>query len=105
MNMLTSCMIVGRVKETPEVRTTSKGTTVAHMLLDVERPFRNEDGTLTTDTFKIVLWRGIAEECAEHCTPGSMIAVRGRLQSTAYEKEGSIWYNCEIIAEKVVHIR
>ena len=102
--MLTSCMIIGRVKEKPEIRTTSKGTTVAHMLLDVDRPFRNEDGSLTTDVFKIVLWRGIAEECAERCTPGTIIAIRGRLQSTAYEKEEAVYYNCEVIAEKVVYV-
>ncbi|MCR4950263.1 MAG: single-stranded DNA-binding protein [Solobacterium sp.] len=103
--MLSSCIIVGRVKEKPEIRTTSKGNTIAYMLVEVDRPFRNEDGTLTTDTFRVVLWRGIAEECAEHCLPGSVVAIRGRLQSSAFEKEENVYYNCEVIAEKVTHIR
>ncbi len=102
--MLTSCVLVGRVKEKPEVTLTAKGTSMATLLLETDRPFRNEDGSLGTDTFRIVLWRGIAEECAQMCEPGSIVAVRGRMQSTPHENDGRTWYNCEIFAEKVSYV-
>ncbi|MBQ3459303.1 MAG: single-stranded DNA-binding protein [Solobacterium sp.] len=103
--MLTSCVLVGRVKEKPEVTMSSKGTTMATLLLETERPFRNENGSVSHDVFRIFLWRGIAEECAQMCSPGSIVAVRGRMQSTPFEREdGRTWYNCEIFAEKVSYI-
>ena len=102
--MLTTCVIVGRVKEKPEVTITPKGTTMATLLVEAERPFRNENGTIATDVFRIVLWRGIAEECADSCEPGDLVAIRGRMQSTQHESEGRMWYNCEIFAEKVSYI-
>ncbi|MBR3365264.1 MAG: single-stranded DNA-binding protein [Solobacterium sp.] len=103
--MLTSCVLVGRVKEKPEITMSARGTTMATLLLETDRPFRNENGSLSHDVFRIILWRGIAEECAQMCEPGSVVAVRGRMQSTPYESEdGRTWYNCEIFAEKVSYI-
>ena len=102
--MLNECVLVGRVVETPEVQTTPKGTTVAHMIMETDRNFRNEDGTLSKDRFQITLWKGIAEECAAMCKQGSLIAMRGRIGSDVYEKDGKTYYNCSIIAEKVSYL-
>lgn len=102
--MLASCVLVGRVREKPEVTVTSKGTTMATLLVETDRPFRNENGTITQDVFRVILWRGIAEECAAMCEPGSIVAIRGRMQSTPHESEGRIWYNTELFAEKVSYI-
>ncbi len=102
--MLNTCVIVGRVIETPEVRTTPKGQNVAHLIIEADRLFRNEDGTLSTDIFSVTLWRGIAEECAAVCHVGSVVAVKGRMQSNQVERGGSVFYNVEIIAEKVAFL-
>lgn len=101
--MLNSCVIVGRVAEPVELRTTSKGNTIANMIVECDKSFRNEDGTLGKDLFKVTLWRGIAEECAAALTVGSIVAVKGRMQSDRYEKNDTLYYNCEIIAEKVAY--
>ncbi len=61
--MLNQCALVGRVKELPVSKTTSQGNTVAQLVLEVDRNFRNSDGTLSTDLFQITLWKGIAETC------------------------------------------
>lgn len=99
--MLNQCVLVGRVVETPEIQTTSKGTSVAHMLMETDRSFRNEDGSLSKDQFEVTLWKGIAEECSAVCKPGSLIALKGRLNSDPYDKDGKKYYNCSVIAEKV----
>ncbi len=99
--MMTDCVLVGKVSQLPELTTTSKGLTIAHMIVETERNFRNEDGSVTKDLFRVTLWRGIAEECAAACTPGTVVAIRGRLQSGAFESNGKTYYNCEVIAEKV----
>lgn len=101
--MLTNFMLVGKVVKKPEVTKTSKGTSVAHLLVECERPYRNEDGSLTKDTFNITLWKGIAEECQDFCEEGSFVAIKGRLQSNAYESDGKEYHNTEIVAEKVIY--
>lgn len=102
--MLNSCNLVGKVKEIPEISTTSKGVPIAHMLVEADRNFRNEDGTLSTDVFKVTLWKGIAEECMDVCKPGSLVAIRGRLKSDSFETNGKTYYNCEVVAEKVSYL-
>lgn len=99
--MINQCVLVGKVKDLPEIRTTSKGTSVAHMVVEADRSFRNDDGSLSSDLFKVTLWTGIAEECVSLCKPGDLIGIKGRMQSNVFEKEGRQFYNCEVIAEKV----
>ncbi len=103
--MLNLMVLVGKVKEIPEIRLTAAGTKIATMLLEVDRGFRNSNGEYDQDVFNVVLWRGVAETCADLLRPGSVVAVKGRLQAHNYEpKEGQTYYNAEIVAEKVSFI-
>jgi len=102
--MINECVLVGKVVREPEIRTTPKGNTIAHMLVEADRSFRNEDGSLSSDVFQVTLWKGIAEECASLCHPGSLVGIKGRLQATVFEKNDRTYYNCEVIAEKVSFI-
>ncbi len=99
--MINTCVLVGKVVEPPEIRTTSKGNTVATLLVEADHPFRNEDGSLSADLFQVTLWKGIAEECASVCRPGDLIGIKGRLQASVNEKNGRSFYNCNVVAEKV----
>lgn len=98
--MFTNCVLVGTVKENPVVETTSKGNTYAHLVMECEKPYAGADGVPARDQFKIVLWRGLAEECAAACREGSVIALKGRLEAHPYEKEGRTLWITDIIAEK-----
>ncbi|MBQ6591296.1 MAG: single-stranded DNA-binding protein, partial [Solobacterium sp.] len=49
--MMNVFVLVGKVKEKPEVSTTAKGNSVAHMIVEADRNFRNEDGSLSSDLF------------------------------------------------------
>lgn len=100
--MINQCVLVGRVKELPEMKTTSTGISMASMIIEVDRSFRNSDGTQSVDEFRIILWRGIAETCVSCCTIGSIVGIKGRLQGTTFEnKNKEIFHNTDIIAEKV----
>lgn len=102
--MLNQCALVGKIYAEPTMQKTAKGNTVAHMLVETDRNFRNEDGTLSSDIFQVTLWKGIAEECMSLCKEGSYVAIKGRLQANVYEKNDRSFYNCEVIAEKVSFI-
>ena len=53
--MINQCVLVGKVVREPEIRTTPKGNTIAHMLVEADRSFRNEDGSLSSDVFHVTL--------------------------------------------------
>ena len=98
---MNQCVLVGKIKETPELTTTPKGNTIAKLVMEVDHSFRNEDGTLRSDLFQVTLWRGIAEECASLCRPGDWISLKGRLEGGSYEKNGATRYSAGVMAEKV----
>jgi len=97
--MLSSCVIVGKIAEYPDIRPGNGYR--PFMIVETDAPFRNPDGTIGKNFFKVYLWRGIAEECKEISQPGMFICVRGRLQSDPAEDENDP-YHISIIAEKVV---
>lgn len=99
--MINQCVLVGRVKEMPKLSETANGNKVASMLLEVDRSFKSAEGIVEKDIFNIQLWRGIAETCSEVCTAGSLVGIKGRIQSFNVKKEENIFYNAEVIAEKV----
>ncbi len=99
--MFTNCVLVGKVKEKPVVETSSKGTVYAHIQLECERSYLNADGTSQSDQFRVMLWRGIAEEVASACQVGSVVAVKGRLEAHSYMKDDRVYWVPDIIAERV----
>ena len=100
--MLNQLIVVGKVKELPAMRETSNGNKVSTLLIEVNRNFKNSEGFYETDIFQVTLWKGIAESTVHLAQAGSLIAIKGRIQSSMYEsKEGTQYYNYEIIAEKV----
>lgn len=100
--MLNQIIIVGKVKETPVVKETSSGIPYSNLIVETKRSFKNSEGIYETDAFSVLMWRGIAESCADVCNVGNLVGIKGRLQSSVYQKEdGNIFYNYEIVAEKV----
>lgn len=102
--MLNQCILVGRVLEMPKLQTTANGNKVASMLLEVDRSFKTTEGIVEKDIFNVQLWRGIAETCCDVCKPGSIVAIKGRLQAFNHRKEDNVFYNAEVIAERVSFI-
>ncbi|MCI5772973.1 MAG: single-stranded DNA-binding protein [Erysipelotrichaceae bacterium] len=100
--MLNVFTLVGKVKQMPQIKQTSQGNVVATLIVESERPFRNSDGSITFDLFNITLWKGIAQMCCDCCKEGDVVAIKGRIQDTIYQKDKDhSYHNVELIAEKV----
>ena len=101
--MINQCVLIGRLTADPELRYTSgSGTPVANFTLAVDRPFTNSEGERETDFIPVVVWRKLAENCANYMQKGSLCAVTGRLQIRGYEdKDGNKRKAAEIVAENV----
>ena len=103
--MMNQALLVGRLTKDVEVKTLDDGKKVTSITLAIPRNFKNAEGEYETDFVECTLWNGIAENTAEYCKKGDIIGVKGRLQSSSYEKEdGTKIYKTEIIAEKVTFL-
>lgn len=83
--MFNNVVIIGKLASAPTLRETQQGIKLATIVIQVERPFRNNLGIYDSDFISCVLWRGIASQVLDCCQVGSFIGIKGRLQSKTYE--------------------
>ncbi|MBX6350882.1 MAG: single-stranded DNA-binding protein [Clostridia bacterium] len=100
--MLNRVILIGRLVQDPELRYTPQGVAVSSFTLAVDRPFTGRDGQRQTDFIDIVVWRQLAETCANHLSKGRLVAVEGRLQVRQYEaQDGQKRRVAEVVASDV----
>ena len=100
--MINHIVLIGRLTHNPKLQYTSSGLAVCTFTLAVDRPFKNQSGEKETDFIDVVVWRKLAENCAEYLGKGNLTAVEGRLQVRNYEaKDGSKRKAFEVVAENV----
>ncbi|MHB1418055.1 MAG: single-stranded DNA-binding protein [Bacillota bacterium] len=100
--MLNRVILIGRLTRDPELRYTTSGVAVTTFTLAVGRSYTNQQGERETDFIKIVVWRKLAEICANNLGKGRLVAVDGRLQVRSYEaQDGTRRQATEVVAEDV----
>lgn len=97
-------VLVGRLTKDPEVKKSENGTNYTSVVVAVQRPFKNPEGLYETDFIKCVLWNGIAVSTSEYCHSGDIVGIKGRIQTSVYEKDNEKKYTTEVIAEKVTFL-
>ena len=98
--------IIGRVVGVPEYDSTSNGTTIVRVVVEVERTFSKPDGTRTTDLFKVTSFGKTAEELQRRCNFSTLLTIKGRLQaSNRTGTDGKMYYNPELIAETIAYLQ
>ena len=102
--MLNQVVVVGRLTKDPEVVTLEKGRKRTSITVAVARSYKNPDGLYESDFIRCILWNAIAENTSEYCHKGDVIGVKGRLQTSSYEKDGETKYSVDVIAEKVTFL-
>ena len=100
--MLNQIVLVGRLVRDPELKESENGNPFTTVTLAVPRSYKNVNGTYDNDFIKCVLWNGIAETTCEYCKKGDIVGIKGRIQTSSYEKEdGEKVYTMDVVAEKV----
>lgn len=101
-NVFNQIVLAGIVKEVPQIKETTSGVHYGTLVMDVKREYRNSEGNYDFDTIAITLWRSVVDHCVSNCSKGDMVAIKGRLHCSIYQKEdGNVFYNYEVVAEKV----
>ena len=101
---MNTVMLVGRLAQEPEVRTTETGKNIVKISIAVNRSFKNPDGMYETDFIDCTLWDGLAKNINEYCKKGDTVGVRGRLQVSHYEKDEQKMKKVEVIVEKLTFL-
>lgn len=95
-------MCVGRLVGDPEVKELESGNKVTNITIAIPRSYKNADGEYETDFVDCTIWNGVAEKTSEYCKKGDLIGVKGRLETSVYEKDnGEKTKRTSVIAEKV----
>ena len=96
--MLNHTVLLGRIGQEIELRTTNSGTDVVAFRLAVPRNYNTD----ATDWINIVAWKGTATLISKHFQKGDLICIEGSIQTRDYDdKDGKKVYITEVIAERV----
>lgn len=98
-------IILGRLGQDPEIRTTASGTQVANLNVATnERGPKQADGSYqdTTEWHKVILFGKTAEIAGQYLQKGSQVYIEGRLQTRKWQDQnGQDRYSTEIVANEM----
>lgn len=96
--MLNQVILQGRMVSDPELRTTQSGISSLSFALAVGRNFRPKDGgERGADFIRCNAWRRTAENIAKYTSKGTMLLVRGNIQTSAFTNDdGSRRYSTTV---------
>lgn len=91
-------VLIGRLTNDPEIRTTNNGLKIAQFTVAVDRPFgKNESGEKKTDFFRCKAWRQKADFVEQYIAKARLVCIEGRIELNDYtDKEGQKRYITEI---------
>lgn len=99
--MFNKVIMMGRIVNDPELRTTPQGVSVCSFRIAVDRRFQTKGEEKKSDFFNVVAWRQQAEFVSRYFGKGRMILIEGELNTRQYtDKNGNpaTWY--EIVADR-----
>ena len=102
---LNKVMLIGRVTQDPEVRTTPSGVAVTSYGLATNLYWNDQQGQRQekVEFHNIVAWRKLAEICGQYLHKGSKIYIEGRLQTSSWDDQsGNKRYRTEVIADNMI---
>ena len=100
--MLNQIVIVGRLVKDPELRETDSGKKVTNITLAVPRSYKNVSGEYETDFIDCTIWNNVAQSTSEYCKKGDMIGIKGRIETSIYEKDdGEKVKRTSVVADRV----
>lgn len=85
--MINDAVLIGRLTKAVDVRYTQGGTAVGNFTLAVNRNFKNAAGEREADFISCVIWKKSAENLANFTHKGTLISVRGRINTRHYDKD------------------
>ena len=100
--MLNRVILMGRITQDLDLRTTTGGQSVLTFNIAVDRNFVKQGEDRQADFITCVAWRQQAEFINRYFSKGRMIAIEGNLRTRTYDdKNGSRHYVTEVYIDQV----
>jgi len=100
--MLNKVILMGRITQDLELKSTPSGASVLSFNIAVERSFAKQGEERQADFISCVAWRQQAEFISKYFGKGRMIAIEGNLRTRTYEdKNGAKHYVTEVYVDSV----
>ena len=94
--------LMGRLTADPELKTTNSGISYCRCTIAVDRDFSKQGTEKQTDFINCVAWRQTAEFLTRYFSKGSMIAVKGSIQTGSYtDNSGNKRYTTDVVVDNV----
>ena len=98
--MFNKAILMGRICNDLELRTTPNGVSVLTFRIAVDRRFQTRGEERKSDFFNVVAWRQTAEFISRFFSKGRMILVEGELQTRQYvDKNNSTQTVVELVVD------
>jgi len=95
--MLNRVILIGRMANDPEAKSTPSGVSVCTFRIAVNRP-PNAQGEREADFIDVVAWRQAADFATKYLGKGRLIAIEGRLQVRAWTgQDGTRRRSAEVV--------
>jgi single-strand DNA-binding protein len=104
-DMLNQVVLVGRLTKDLETHILEDGRKVSTIYVAVQRPYKNVDGNYDTDFVKCSVWEGLSTLIEPYCQKGTMIALKGRIQSYKKEIQEKSYTMIEVVAERISYLK
>jgi single-strand DNA-binding protein len=102
---LNKAILVGRVAQDPQLRTTPSGHPVCTFSIATNRVWTDNDSREKqekTEFHNVVAWRRLAEIANQYLTKGALVMIEGRIETRNWDDQaGTKRYRTEIIAENM----
>lgn len=102
---LNKVILIGRLTNDPEMRTTPAGQPVCNFRMATNRVWTNQTTQQKqekTEYHSIVAWRRLAEIASQFLTKGSLVLIEGRLETRSWQDSaGNKRFRTEIVAENL----
>lgn len=100
--MLNRVILMGRIAQELEMKTTQSGVSVLSFSIAVDRNFVRQGEERQTDFIDCVAWRQQAEFINKYFGKGRMICVEGTLQKRSYDdRSGNKRWVTEVVVDQV----
>lgn len=100
--MLNKVIIMGRITQDLNLKSTPSGVAVLPFTIAVERSFTKQGEEKQTDFITCIAWRNQAEFISKYFGKGRMIAIEGNLRTRTYDdKNGTKHYVTEVYVDSV----
>lgn len=102
-----SIQLIGYLGKDPETKYITNGTAVTKFSVAVTERWKSRDGEKQerVEWFNVETWGKLAEICGEYLHKGAQIYLKGKNQTSTWDKDGETRYSTVVRADEVEFLK